>query len=106
MGKFVLVYSGGNADMPEQGSEEFDQLMAAWGGWFESMGDAVLDGGNPFGAAACIASDGSTTDTSATGATGYSVIQADSLEKATAHAKGCPVLAGGGKVDVLEALDM
>ena len=104
MGKYVLIYSGGGG-MPET-QEEQEQLMAAWGGWFESMGDAVLDGGNPFGPSQSVAPDGSTADNSALGATGYSVIQADSLEKATAHAQGCPVLTGGGTVDVMEAIDM
>jgi hypothetical protein len=106
MGQYVLVYSGGSSDMPEPGSDGFNELMAAWGGWFESMGDAVLDGGNPFGAAVSIASDGTQSDGSATGASGYSIIQADSQEKAGTHASGCPHLAGGGAVDVFEAIDM
>ena len=104
MGKYVLIYSGGSG-MPET-QEEQEQLMAAWGAWFESMGDAVVDGGNPFGAAQSIAPDGSASDGSALGATGFSVIQADGLDKATAHAQGCPVLTSGGTVDVMEAIDM
>ena len=105
MGKYVLVYSGGNDDMPEPGSDAFNEMMGAWGAWFESMGDAVLDGGNPFGACTSLSSAGE-SNTSATGASGYSIIQADSMEKAAAHAGGCPVLGGGGSVDVLEAMDM
>lgn len=106
MGKYVLVYSGGSGEMPEAGSDEFDELMAAWGGWFESMGDAVVDGGNPFGEATSIASDGSQSDGSVTGATGYSIINAESMEEAAAHASACPGLQGGGTVDVLAAIDM
>lgn len=104
MGKYVFVYTGG-AGMPET-QEAVDAEMAKWGAWFETMGDAVLDGGNPFGQCTSIAPDGSTSATSVSGATGFSVIQADSLEKATAHAQGCPVLGNGGNVDVLEAMEM
>ena len=40
------------------------------------------------------------------GAGGYSVIAADSLDAAVAMAKGCPVLVGGGTVCVNETIDM
>jgi hypothetical protein len=35
---------------------------------------------------------------------GYSVISANSLADAAGKAKGCPVLAGGGTVEVYEAI--
>ena len=38
----------------------------------------------------------------ASGLTGYSVLKADSLAAATTLAKGCPVLAHGGAVEVYE----
>ena len=46
MGKYVLAYQGGSmAETPE----EQEKVMAAWGGWFGSLGAAVVDGGAPFG---------------------------------------------------------
>ena len=42
MAKFVFSYSGGDGKMPET-EDEMNELMAAWGGWFESLGAAVLD---------------------------------------------------------------
>jgi hypothetical protein len=36
-------------------------------------------------------------------ATGYSIVQAGSLDEATALAKGCPVLSSGGELEVYEA---
>ena len=45
MAKFVLVYTGGG--MPES-EEEQAKVMAAWGAWYEGLGQAVLDPGNPF----------------------------------------------------------
>jgi hypothetical protein len=37
---------------------------------------------------------------------GYSIVTADDLAAAAEPAKGCPVLAAGGTVEVYEALDM
>ena len=66
----------------------------------------MVDGGNPVGATSTIASDGSTSDGGgANPATGYSVIQADSLAAATELAKGCPVLTSGGSVEVAETFN-
>ena len=60
MAKYVLAYHGGGG-MPET-PEETERLMAEWGAWFGSMGDAVVDGGNPFGRAKTISPDGSIAD--------------------------------------------
>ena len=103
MAKFVYLYTGGGiAETPEAQ----EQAMQAWGAWFGTLGDAVLDMGNPFGAAATIAADGAVSTGSAAGATGYSIVRADSLQDATTKAKDCPVLASGGAIEVHEAVEM
>ena len=101
MANFVLIYSGGS--MPES-EQEVAKVMDAWGAWFGSLGDAVVDGGNPFGPGAKhIGSDGSVGDGSrGTPATGYSIIKSDSMDAAVQAAKGCPVLQGGGEITVYE----
>jgi len=102
MADFVLLYRGGG-DMPDT-EEGRKQSMDAWTSWFGSIGSAVKDGGNPFTEhAKHVRSDGSIGDLSASGmATGYSILQADSLDEATTLAKGCPVLHGGGEIEVYE----
>jgi hypothetical protein len=102
MSKFVFAYTGGSAPTSEA---EGAEVMEAWMGWFGSLGEAVTDGGNPFGASTAIAADGSTRPSKA-GLTGYSVVSADDLASATELAKGCPILSAGGSVEVYEALDM
>lgn len=104
MTKYVLTYHGGEG-MAEDPAE-VEKIMAAWGAWFGELGEAVVDGGNPFGAAATIAADGSTTDGRSVDVTGYSIVNADSLDAAVAMGKGCPVLDSGGTVQVSEALEM
>ena len=102
MAKFVLAYKGGGMAAPE----DQQKVMEQWMGWFGSLGDAVVDGGNPFGASCAVASDGSTSDGVKGGLTGYSIIEATSLSDAAGKAKGCPVLASGGAVEVYEAMPM
>ena len=105
MTKYVLTYYGGSG-MPET-EEEQQQLMAEWGAWFGQIGDNLVDGGNPFAAVASVAPDGSTSHTGVVdNLNGYSVINAADLDSAIATAKGCPVLKGGGSVQVSEAIEM
>jgi hypothetical protein len=101
MSDFVLLYRGGST--PESEAERA-AVTDAWTSWFGQLGSAVKDGGNPFTETARhVRSDGSIGDVSASGiATGYSIVQADSLDEAAALAKGCPVLQGGGEIEVYE----
>ena len=102
MAKFVYVYIGGQvAETPEAQ----EQAMQAWGAWFGTLGDSVADMGNPFGNSVTVSSDGA-ADGSKSGAGGYSIVSAGSLSDATAKAKGCPVLASGGSVEIYEAIPM
>ncbi len=102
MAKYLFAYVGG--DQPE--SEEAGQaVMAAWTAWFGSLGEAAVDPGNPVGASAAVAPDGSAGAASA-GVTGYSVVVADSLDAAVEIAKGCPHLAANGRVEVYETIDV
>lgn len=102
MAKFVYVYTGGQmAETPEAQ----EKAMQAWGAWFGTLGGSVTDMGNPFGNSATVSSSGA-TDGGKSGASGYTILSADSLSEATAKAKGCPVLASGGTVEVYEAVEM
>lgn len=101
MANYLLVYHGGS--MPES-PEEGVAVMKAWTDWFGTLGDAVVDGGNPASATKAIASDGSVSDV-ADGPSGYSIIKAASLDAAVALAKGCPVLQGGASIQVVETFE-
>jgi len=104
MAKYLFVYHGGS--MPET-QEEAAKVMDAWGAWFGELGSAVIDGGNPVGMSLTVQSDGTVANNGgANPASGYSLIEASSDEEAAAKAKGCPILAAGGSVEVAEAIDM
>jgi len=104
MAKYLFVYHGGKQPGSKQ---EQAKVMAAWGQWFGSMGSAVVDGGNPVGKSSTVQSGGSVVSNGgANPASGYSLIEAPSLNEALTKAKGCPILAAGGTVEVAEAMDM
>jgi len=102
MGKYVFAYRGGGMAATE---EEQAKSMEAWGAWFGTLGDAVVEIGNPFGGSTAVTSGGS-NGAAGSGLTGYSVVSASSLEDAAAKAGGCPIFSSGGSVDVYEAIDM
>lgn len=104
MTNYVLVYTGGG--MPESEAEQAT-VMAAWGAWYEKMGAAIVDGGNPFGASKHV--DGSGVGDGPVGsppATGYTIISADSLDAAVAKVQGHPHVNYGGQVSVYETFQM
>lgn len=103
MAKFILAYRGGS--VPETEADQ-QSVMEAWMGWFGSIGESVVDGGNPFGASMSRTGDGAPAPGAPSALTGYSIVEADSIEAATELAGGCPVLADGGSVDVYEAMPM
>jgi hypothetical protein len=103
MATYLLAYNGGNQPASE---EEGAAVMQAWMSWFDTLGDAVVDGGNPFGPSATIAVDGSVAGGGASGLTGYSIIRAADLASATELAQGCPQLASGGTVEVYETFEV
>jgi len=105
MTKYVLLYIGGG--MPET-EEENAAVMKAWGEWYESLGGAVVDPGYPFGPASkSIASDGSVSDGPAGPmASGYTIVQAGSLDQAVGMAKNCPVLQSGADISVFETFEV
>jgi hypothetical protein len=104
MGNFVLAYRGGSGMSDDPAERE--QAMAAWGAWFGQLGQAVVDAGAPFGSSSTVPNGGTANGSGAAALTGYSIVSAGSLDEATERAKGCPVLANGGTVDVYEALAM
>jgi hypothetical protein len=105
MAKYLFVYHGGGG--APSSPDEVKRIMDAWGEWFGSMGSAVIDGGNPVGKSSTVKSDGSlVSGGGANPVSGYSLIEAASLEDAHNKAKGCPLLKRGGTIEIAQAIDM
>ena len=97
MAKFVYIYTGGG--MPDS-EEEGARLMKQWQDFLGGFGDHLVDMGAPFGASQAVKGNG------AVKATGYSVVDATSLDDAVKRAKACPIFDRGGDVEVYEAIQM
>jgi hypothetical protein len=104
MAKYVLLYSGGGI-----GSTPAEQQknMQAWTGWFGKLGKSIVDNGNPFSdKVKSIDSGGKVKDSPVgTRVSGYSIVEASSIDAAAELAKGNPVLATGGTITVYETFN-
>ena len=93
--KYMYLYLGGGA--PPANEAEGKAMMAKWMEYFGKLGPAVVDGGVPFAPVSKFLGKGA-----AGHPRGYSIITADSLDKAVALTAGHPHLANGGGIEVLE----
>lgn len=95
MAKYLFSYHGGRMADTEEAQQA---AMAAWGAWFGELGAAITDPGNPIANSRTVGEGGGNP------VTGYSLIEADSLDDAAAKAEGCPVIANGGSVEIGETI--
>ena len=104
MAKYVFAYHGGSVPT---NPADVKKVMDAWGAWFGSLGASVIDAGNPVGKSSTVKSDGKMVSGGGTNPiSGYSLIEASSLEDAHKKAKGCPLLKSGGTIEIAQAMDM
>ncbi len=85
MKKFVFLTYGFVPPTPE--------IMDAWGSWFASIGEEMVDSGGPSGGGREITRTGTkdlAMDLEAF--TGYVIINAADLDEATAIAETCPIV--------------
>jgi hypothetical protein len=95
MSAFVLAFRN---DPAVNATEE---VVAAWGAWFQKLGSAVTDMGSRVGATTLLGSSAG-----ANALSGYVLVDATDLTAATALAEGCPGLSYGGSVEVGELIAM
>ncbi len=104
MADHLLPSSGGI--MPETEAEQA-AVMQVWGTWYESLGAAVKDPGNPITPAVkMIASDGTVRDGDASWTNGYLILKADSMDAAVEMARRSPVLMCGSSITVFETSEV
>jgi hypothetical protein len=95
MAKFLYLYHGGGApSSPQEGQD----VMQAWMAYFVRLGEKIVDGGAPLAPSRAVAGAPSS------GCTGYSVIEAESLDEAERLTQGHPHLMSGGSIEICEAL--
>jgi YCII-related domain-containing protein len=92
MATFLFAYRS------PKGYEGTDETYGEWMSWFNELGSAVTELGNPIFDRRQVGECRS--DVTLLG--GYSLISAESLEEAVAFADRCPAVAHGGGVEVGE----
>ena len=97
MAEFMIGYFGGNRPAsPEEGQAQRQKWMA----WIESLGDKVVNPGQPLMNTEQI---GPGVDVAMTG---FAVVRADSIEEARKIANADPFLAMGGTIQLSEMMKM
>lgn len=102
---YLLLYYGGS--MPSTPAEQAE-VLKAWQAWYAALGKAaVKDEGNPFsGKIKSVGPDGTISNAPiARPASGYSIVEAESIDAAAKMAQGCPVLKSGGQIAVFETFN-
>jgi hypothetical protein len=85
--------------------EQMEAGMAAWRAWHEQCGNAVVDLGAPLDKSTTVKPDSSAP--AKTTITGYTLLQAASMEAAVSLIKGHPhFYAPGATVQILECIHM
>lgn len=104
MPHYLFVYHGGKTpESPKEG----EKVMAEWMGWFNDMGEAVVNPGAPVGMSTTVSSSEVADNGGANPASGFSIIAAADLEAACDIAKGCPMVRdGSGSVELAEIVKM
>ena len=101
--QYVIVYQGGSQpSSPERCKQHFAKYMDS----LSSLGDAAVSALNPLRSANTVSPDGTESSGSATTISGYTIIEASSMEAALAVARACSFLDTGGALEVSELAEM
>ena len=109
MAKFLFVYRNStdlDKEMENASPEQMQEVMAKWGQWFQTVGAAIVDGGDGLLPTGKIVKGETVTDGPFIEAKelvgGFSILEAANYDEAVGHAKTCPITAMGGSVEVRE----
>ena len=103
MSQYVIIYLGGDPpSSPEEGKQHFSKYME----WLTSLGDAAVSPANPLKNTHTVSPDGTATTGGTSTMSGYTIVEADSMEAALSMAQACPFLDIGGSLEVSERIEM
>ncbi|MEM9351331.1 MAG: hypothetical protein AAGA47_13815, partial [Pseudomonadota bacterium] len=91
------IYHGGKTpDTPEEG----EAMLAAWGKWFEDLGPAIVDAGNPVLDSHTVSANGHQDSGGSNPASGYGIFEFSDYEAACAAAAKNPMVSDGSGASV------
>ncbi|NKB33717.1 MAG: hypothetical protein GKR91_11520 [Pseudomonadales bacterium] len=103
MAEYMITYIGGDKpSSPEEGQAHFKKYQE----WLAALGAAAVSPMNPLKGTATVNPDGSVSESGLTGMSGFTVVEADSMDAALDMAKTCPFLDINGSLEVSEMVKM
>jgi hypothetical protein len=107
MTKFLFIYRSEKGSRESLSPDEMQRIYQKWQAWIAEgvQKGWMLDGGNGLKTegrvvnAKKVVTDGPFVEAKDV-VGGYAMVQADTLDAAAEHAKGCPILLRGGTVEV------
>ena len=107
MTRFMLIYRNRSESYQKISPDEMQRLHQKWQSWIADgfQKGWLLDSGNGLKTEGCVVNaqmlvtDGPFVESKEI-VGGYGIVQAESIAAATEIAKGCPILLGGGSVEV------
>jgi len=99
----MITYLGGNPpSTPEEGKQHFSKYME----WLASLGDSAISPAHPLKNTNTVNPDGTVSDGGTTSMSGFTIVEAESMDAALLTAKACPFLDVGGSLEVSELMQM
>lgn len=103
MPAYMISYLGGDQpSSPEEGKQHFAKYQE----WLSALGNAAISPMNPLKNTCTVSSDGSYSKGTTTLMSGFTIIEAESIDTALEVAKACPFLDIGGSLEVSELVQM
>jgi len=103
LAKYIIVYLGGeqptDSDVAEKHMEKYRE-------WLKSLGDSIVSALNPLKDTHVINSAGEVAIGSSTAMSGFTIIEANSLDAVLEMSKSCPFLEIGGSLEVSELMQI
>ena len=103
MPKYLITYLGGD---PPSGPEEGQRNFAKYQEWLKSLGDTAVSPANPLKDTHTVNPDGSVSIGGTTFMSGFTIVDAESMDAALSIAKRCPFLDVNGSLEVSELIQM
>ena len=98
MPHFLFAYHDGmQPDPPQKTEVEIER----WRGWFDRIGPAIVEPGNPVGAARIVSAEGVLDTGGVNPLLDYNIIDDESIDQVIELAKACPII-GDGSIEAAE----
>ena len=103
MSNYILAFQTGKTP---KNAEHGAAIMAKWAAWMNRLGTAIVNPGAPLIKSCTVTSIGVGEGRGGNPMSGFTLVQAASMEAAIALTEGCPALENDGSIVVSEMMAM